>query len=477
MAKKPNLTVTHPEVALKWHPTRNGDKKPEDYTHGSHAEIWFKCYDGKWPDGKPADDHVYKQPIGDAKSHGCPCCSGKKAVPSNCLATTHPEVALKWHPTRNGDKKPEDYTHGSHAEIWFKCYDGKWPDGKPADDHVYKQPIGDAKSHGCPCCSGKKAVPSNCLATTHPEVALKWHPTANGDKKPEDYTHGSKEEIWFKCYDGKWPDGTPADDHVYKQPITNATRRGCPCCSGKKAVPSNCLKATHPEVALKWHPTANGDKKPEDYTHGSKEEIWFNCNDGKWPDGTPHVYKQPINNAKSHGCPICKASKGEEKIRKHLESLGLKENKDFFSEFTTKKDRVDFVVPKYKLLIEHNGSQHYIPTSFGSKKKNAAKENLERNIKSDYCKIQRSLKAKNNCRLLIIGYWDLERSPEIINDAIADREPNFSEPPAAVKKYEKKRMEIRRKLGIEGPEILCGLIRPIANRRRQKTLTVPTQPV
>jgi len=39
---------------------------------------------------------------------------------------------------------------------------------------------------------------------------------------------------------------------------------------------------------------------------------------------------------------------------------------------------------------------------------------------------------------LIIGYWDLERMPEIINDAIADKEPTFSEPPAKVKKYEKR---------------------------------------
>ena len=84
---------------------------------------------------------------------------------------------------------------------------------------------------------------------------------------------------------------------------------------------------------------------------------------------------------------------------------------------------------------------------------------------------------KKNWPLLLIGYWDLERVPEILDDFIADREPTFSEPPAEIKKYEKKRMEIRRKLGIEEPEILCGVIRPVTKRRRSKTLTAPTQPV
>jgi len=124
------------------------------------------------------------------------------------------------------------------------------------------------------------------------------------------------------------------------------------------------LTVTHPELALKWHPTRNGNKKPEDYTHGSHEVIWFKC--GKIET---HVYKQSIYHAKECGCPFCKSSKGEEKIRKHLKSLGLKENKDFFSEVTTKKDRPDFVLIKKRLLIEYNGEQHYMPMSFGSKKK------------------------------------------------------------------------------------------------------------
>ena len=116
-----------------------------------------------------------------------------------------------------------------------------------------------------------------------------------------------------------------------------------------------------------------------------------------------------------------------------------------------------------------------MPTSFGSKKENAAEDNLEANIKSDYWKMKRS--SKKNWPLLLIGYWDLERVPEIINDFLADKEPTFSEPPAEVKKHKKKRMKIRKKLGIGEPEILCGVIRPVIKRKRSRKPIPPTQPV
>ena len=34
--------------------------------------------------------------------------------------------------------------------------------------------------------SGRKVVESNCIATTHTELAKQWHPTLNGDLTPKD---------------------------------------------------------------------------------------------------------------------------------------------------------------------------------------------------------------------------------------------------------------------------------------------------
>ena len=47
--------------------------------------------------------------------------------------------------------------------------------------------------------------------------------------------------------------------------------------------------SSYPELVKEWHPTKNGDLKPEDYTHGSNEIVWWLC-----PNG--HSYKASVNN-------------------------------------------------------------------------------------------------------------------------------------------------------------------------------------
>ena len=31
------------------------------------------------------------------------------------------EVSAQWHPTKNGDLKPEDFTTGSSKKVWWQC--------------------------------------------------------------------------------------------------------------------------------------------------------------------------------------------------------------------------------------------------------------------------------------------------------------------------------------------------------------------
>lgn len=37
------------------------------------------------------------------------------------FAATHPDIAAEWHPSRNGDKRPDQFTFGSHHEAWWQC--------------------------------------------------------------------------------------------------------------------------------------------------------------------------------------------------------------------------------------------------------------------------------------------------------------------------------------------------------------------
>ena len=41
-----NLSTKHPNLAEEWHPDRNGDLKPTDFTPGSDEKVWWLCEKG-----------------------------------------------------------------------------------------------------------------------------------------------------------------------------------------------------------------------------------------------------------------------------------------------------------------------------------------------------------------------------------------------------------------------------------------------
>ena len=100
---------------------------------------------------------------------------------SKCLATTHPEIAEQWHPTKNGYLTPDDVVGGKDEKIWWKCPKG--------DDHEWEAIIYSRKSGSdCPVCAGRQLGMSNCLANNKPKFAEQWHPTKNGNLTPNDVT-------------------------------------------------------------------------------------------------------------------------------------------------------------------------------------------------------------------------------------------------------------------------------------------------
>jgi hypothetical protein len=283
------LSATHPEIVKQWHPTKNRELKPENFTYGSGVKVWWKCPE--------ADDHEWQASIDrrTGKEQKCPYCVGQRVANSNCLPTTHPEIAKQWHPTKNGKLKPEDVTAGSGIKVWWKCPE--------ADDHEWQASIDrrTGKEQKCPYCVGQRVANSNCLPTTHPEIAKQWHPTKNGKLKPEDVTAGSGIKVWWKC--------TEADDHEWQAVIADRKNKGCSCCRGLTVVNSNCLSTTHPEIAKQWHPTKNGELKPEQFTAGSNKKVWWKCSIHA------HEWLAMINDRSGgRGCPRCKASRGEKKI-------------------------------------------------------------------------------------------------------------------------------------------------------------------
>lgn len=137
-------------LVAEWHPTRNGSLQPEDVLAGSGSKVWWLCDRGP--------DHEWEAQVRSRsiRGSGCPFCAHRLTAKSQSLAITHPDIAAQWHPTRNGNKKPEDYTFGSHFEPWWQCPDYK--------THVWQARIASrtVMLSNCPSCAlaaGKGARP------------------------------------------------------------------------------------------------------------------------------------------------------------------------------------------------------------------------------------------------------------------------------------------------------------------------------
>lgn len=128
-------------LVAEWHPTLNGTLRPEDVPAGSGRIVIWKC---PW-----ADDHFWPAQARSRsiRGSGCPFCDGKQVAPSDSIATTHPDIAAQWHPTKNGTHRPQDLTYGSHFEAIWQCPRYK--------THVYPARISSRTSmlSGCPGCA------------------------------------------------------------------------------------------------------------------------------------------------------------------------------------------------------------------------------------------------------------------------------------------------------------------------------------
>jgi hypothetical protein len=90
------------------------DLKVEIFMHaGSNSKYWFKCSAGP--------DHEWEATLSNRTSGGtgCPYCLNRKVSITNSLASVYPHIAKLWHPTRNGDLRPEDVVFGTRKIFWW----------------------------------------------------------------------------------------------------------------------------------------------------------------------------------------------------------------------------------------------------------------------------------------------------------------------------------------------------------------------
>ena len=316
------------------------------------------------------------------------------------IATTHPQLAAQWHPTKNGTVKPQDISHGSNLKAWWRC--------PKSPEHEWQATVASrASGNGCPCCRGLKAVPSNCLSTLRPDIATQWHPIKNNPLTPNDVVPMSNKIVWWKC--------PKAADHEWKGSIAIRSAQGCGCpyCAGQKICSSNCLSTTHPELAAEWHPTLN-KISPNEVTHGTTKRAWWRCGKGhKWQARIDH-------RANGAGCPICRMSRGENVIAKVCQDFGIQHQPQFTIK-TCRSSRVlpfDFAIWKDGRmgLVEYQGKQHYVVTGFGSHDPMETIKGFQALRRADA--IKKKYCQDNNVPLLIIPYWDFANIEDLVQQFI-----------------------------------------------------------
>jgi hypothetical protein len=334
---KYNLSITHPHLIDEWHPTKNGDLTPFNITFGSGKKVWWIC-----DKGHEFETYIKYRTV---QSSGCPICSHHKVGYGNDLETQYPKIAKQWHPTKNGDLKPNKVVVGKRDKVWWVCEKG----------HEWDTTI-QSRVNGVECyyCCNRKVGYGNDLETQYPKIVKQWHPTKNGDLKPNQFLPNSTKKVWWICKNG----------HEHDKPIRRIVK-GIKClyCINKKISSDNNLLTRNPKISKEWHPTKNGDLTPFNITFGSGKKVWWICDKG-------HEWKTTIvhRTRNKSGCPKCFPFFSKIELQFYSEIKYLFPST--LSSYKIKNIEIDIFIEELNLGIEYDGVYYHSNKIEKDKKKN-----------------------------------------------------------------------------------------------------------
>ena len=308
---------------------------PQNTSYGSDLKYHWKCSKGHvWTDS------LNHRIIG----RNCPVCAGKKVLKDyNDLASQRPDIAAQWHPTKNGDLKPTDVTVGSRKKVWWQC---------PICGNEWSAVINSrTNGNNCPQCTLNGSSISEMalyfyLSQIYKDTVHRYKknnveldiyiPSINtAIEYDSGYYHADKLEkenkkdqfcknnnirfirlrdkrlektinaeiVWFNDSGYKYVNQGIKNlfdyleiEYKFEINIDKDYEKIINVIIIKEK--ENSIVNTHPEIATQWHPTKNGNLKPEKFTYGSNKLIWWLC-----PKG--HIHQASIRNMVKYGCPEC----------------------------------------------------------------------------------------------------------------------------------------------------------------------------
>ena len=250
-----SLLVKNPNLCKEWNYEKNNGLEPNKIRPNSDLLVWWKC---------AVCEHEWQETIHN-RHRGTLGCSRCRS-----LGVKRPEIAKEWHPTKNGNSTPFDFTIGSNKVVWWLCTKGT----------EYQMSIDERrrlKSCTCHAYNTHNLHDCNNLAYINPELSKQWHQTKNNGITPKDiFPATTSIKYWWICDKGHEYKSTPHQRHHLKQ--------GCPYCDGKKVNSDNCLATKNPKLASYWNYNKNAELTPEKITISSGKKVWWKCSacDNEW---------------------------------------------------------------------------------------------------------------------------------------------------------------------------------------------------
>lgn len=266
-----------PQKAKEWNIEKNKPLMPDKLAAKSEKKVWWKCNLGhEW---KTSPNKRYME------NTNCPYCANKKVLAGyNDLQTINPKLAKEWHPTKNGDLKPTQFTFCSGKKVWWIC----------DANHEWRDSIAHRKfNRGCKICKKRTLIKGiNDMLSFRKELLEEWDFKKNIGLQPEEMYKASEKKVWWICKKG----------HRWNARISDRVRgNNCPVCSHQKILKGyNDVQTLKPELATIWHPTKNGNKQLSDFSKCSEEKVWWLCKNG-------HEFMSTIYSRYSakHLCKYC----------------------------------------------------------------------------------------------------------------------------------------------------------------------------
>lgn len=114
-------------------------------------------------------------------------------IVENSLQEKNSLLASQWHPQKNGNLTPRNFTSKSGWRAWWICEKGhEW------DQTIHARSRN--KEASCPICSGYRlSVGDNDFYTLFPNIAHDWHPFKNNKFTPSQFRPGSNHSAFWLC--------------------------------------------------------------------------------------------------------------------------------------------------------------------------------------------------------------------------------------------------------------------------------------